>query len=202
MKNKLKYLFTAILVLVFAFCFSVSASADGVEDGTNTEDTAANVFETVYAEISAYSGEILCALTFVGSVVLAIAYKKGLLPIVKGSLLTISNTVSKMKESASETAQRGIELGKYIEDSLGYTKEAIESLAERVHALDVAIGEKLASESEMRKEKEALRLILASQIDMLYDVFMSAALPQYQKDMIGERYANMKGALGTNAVKE
>ena len=41
--------------------------------------------------------------------------------------------------------------------------------------------------------------MVKAQIDMLYDVFMSSALPQYQKDAVGERIAKMKEALVENA---
>ena len=33
---------------------------------------------------------------------------------------------------------------------------------------------------------------------MLYDVFMSSALPQYQKDAVGERIAKMREAITEN----
>ena len=47
-----------------------------------------------------------------------------------------------------------------------------------------------------------LRLVVDTQIDMLYDIFMSSALPQYQKDAVGERIAKMKGAIRENANRE
>ena len=34
-----------------------------------------------------------------------------------------------------------------------------------------------------------------AQIDMLYEIFMSSALPQYAKDRVGEKVAEMKAQL-------
>ena len=40
-----------------------------------------------------------------------------------------------------------------------------------------------------------MRTILAGQIDMLYSIFMSSGLPQYQKDEIGEKIKEMREEL-------
>ena len=48
------------------------------------------------------------------------------------------------------------------------------------------------------KGSEDTRVILSAQVDMLYDIFMTSALPQYQKDAVGERIAAMRGALLKN----
>ena len=59
----------------------------------------------------------------------------------------------------------------------------------------------LRDESEARREKKQLYLILNAQIEMLYDLFMSSALPQYQKDAVGEKIAKMKEAVRENAYE-
>ena len=143
-----------------------------------------------------YAGEILCALTFAGSLILAFAYKKGLLPLVKGSLLGIGNAISKMKEDATENAEKGSKIGEDIANRLDGTTLTLDTLAEKVSELDIMLKEKLESEDEAQREKEEIKLILTSQIDMLYDIFMASALPQYQKDAVGEKVARMKGVIG------
>lgn len=198
MKNKLKYLLVTVLLVAFSLCFTVSASAE--ESTEATETTEENVFSTVYEEISKYASEILCALTFAGSMILAFAYKKGLLPLVKGSLLSIGNAVSKIKEEAAENAEKGSKLGEDIGNRLDGAKTTLDALAEKVSDLDLILKEKLKSEDDLEREKEELKLIITSQIDMLYDIFMASALPQYQKDAVGEKIAKMKGAIGENEV--
>lgn len=198
----MKHLIAAVLILVFTLGLSVSASAEEAEPTDAVGTVEDNVFGKIYTEITEYASEILCAMTFIGSLVLAFAYRKGLLPIVKGSLLTIGNAVGKMKESVSENAQKGEELGKSIENGLEAAKSVLDGLVSRIEELDAALTERLAKESDEVKEKEALRLVLLSQIDMLSDIFMSSSIPQYRKDAVGERIAKMKEALGKDGSED
>ena len=202
MKNKLKHFIYTILILTLAFSFSISANAEEVAEPATDDTAEVNVFTGIYAEVTEYAGEILCALTFVGSVVLAIAYKTGLLPIVKGSLVSLGNAVNKIKDNATENAEKGALLGKSIEDSLSDAKNALDGVINRVDALEAAIKGNLKEADEAEREKTAFRLILNSQVDMLYEIFMSSALPQYQKDAVGERVAKMKEALAENGKTE
>lgn len=196
MNKKLKYLITSILVIVLALGLSVTASAETLTEAE--EITEATVFDKLYNEVSEYAGEILCALAFIGSVVLAFAYKKGLMPIVKSSLVTIGNAMSKMKDSVNRNAERGEEMNREIASGLDGAVKVIETLGERIDALEKSLTERLADKDETAREREALSIIMTSQIDMLYEIFMSASLPQYQKDAIGEKIAKMKGALAKN----
>lgn len=196
MNKKLKYLITSILVIVLALGLSVTASAETLTEAE--EITEATVFDKLYTELSEYAGEILCALAFIGSVVLAFAYKKGLMPIVKSSLVTIGNAMSKMKDSVNKNAERGEEMNREIASGLDGAVKVIHTLGERIDALEKSLTERLADKDETAREREALSIIMTSQIDMLYEIFMSASLPQYQKDAIGEKIAKMKGALAKN----
>ena len=202
MKHRIKLLIAVMLILVSTLGLSISASAQEAEGTELTDGIEENVFEKIYADVSEYATEILCAMTFVGSLVLAFAYKKGLLPIVKGSLVSIGNAVTKVKESVGEGTEKGTRLGESIEKGLENTKNVLDGLVEKISELDKALEERLSNESERARESEVLRLVLLSQIDMLRDIFMSAALPQYQKDAVGERIAKMKGALEENGERE
>ena len=197
MNKKLKYLITSILIIVFALGLSVSANAQQ-GDGTVAEYDAQTVFDKLYCELGEYAGEILCAMAFAGSVILAFAYKKGLLPIVKGSLVSIGNAVGKMKDSVNQSTEMGEKLSKSLESGLDNATEMLRTLGEKVDSLEHILAEKLTDEDERAKEKEALGIIMNSQIDMLYDIFMCSALPQYQKDAVGEKIAKMKEALAEN----
>ena len=215
MNNKLKYLITAILITVFAITSAFSASAE--ESGENEDNITAieatdvpeyanedngaedvNFFGKVYDDLSAYAGEILCALTFVGSLTLALAYKKGLLPLIEKSLLTIGSAITKIKDNAKENEDKCTAINKSIDERLTGATEIIRNLSSKVEMLNDRLCESIEDESEARREKRQLRLVVDAQIDMLYDVFMSSALPQYQKDAIGEKIAKMKEALAEN----
>ena len=174
-----------------------SADADSHGDESETLGEG-NFFESVYNEIIGYASEILCALTLVGSLTLAVAYKKGLLPLLEKSLVSIGNAITKIKESTKESAEKSDVLSKSIDEKLTLTQETVESLGESVASLAKAISETKRDEMTDRMEKRQLRLVIDAQIDMLYDIFMSSALPQYQKDAVGERIAAMKEAMKEN----
>ena len=198
MKNKLKYLLVTVLLIAFSSCFAVSAAAEEVSEDVS-EVIEENIFSTVYDEIALHASEILCAMTFAGSLILAFAYKKGLMPLVKGSLLSIGNAITKIKDDTTENAEKNAKLGESLEIGLENAKITLDALAEKISDLDLTLKEKLEYEDKAKREKEEFKLILTSQIDMLYDIFMTSALPQYQKDAVGERVAKMKGAIGENA---
>ena len=40
-----------------------------------------------------------------------------------------------------------------------------------------------------------MKIILESQIDMLYDIFMSSSIPLFQKEAVGEKISAMKKRL-------
>ena len=200
MKNKLKYLIMLVMLIAITVSTAVTASAEEAAPAdTRAEDS---FFSAVYGEVAEYTGEILCALTFIGSIALAIAYRRGLLPLVKGSLLSLGNAVGKIRDKADESAVRGEALGERITEGLGTASETLKALSERIGALECALNTSLDSEKAARKNAEATRLVMDAQIDMLYSIFMSSALPQYQKDAVGERVAKMKEAIAKDATEE
>ena len=198
MKTKIKYLLVTVLLIAFSCCFAITASAEEAAEASATI-TEENVFSSVYNEVASHASEILCAMTFAGSLILAFAYKKGLMPLVKGSLLSIANAISKIKDDTTENAERNAKIGESLEMELENTKTTLNTLTDKISELDLMLMEKLECEDDAKREKEEFKLILSSQIDMLYDIFMASALPQYQKDAVGERIAKMKGVIGENA---
>ena len=203
MKTKLKYLIAIFLVALLPIGLAISVSAeDGIPEDSFEATVTDNFFSKVYEEVAAYASEILCGLTFIGSLTIAFAYKKGLLPLVEKSLLTIGNAVSGIKESAKENAEASSAFSVNIEKQLSILEELLQSLTEKVNSLDKELMESLQNESESRLEAKELRLVVDAQIDMLYDVFMSSALPQYQKDAVGERIAKMKEAIADNEAEK
>ena len=202
MKNKLKYLIALVLTTALFIGFAVYASADEGAEEITKEQSEDNLFSKVYEEIASYASEILCGLTLVGSLTLAVAYKKGLLPLVEKSLLAIGNAVSGIKESTKESAEAGSRLKDNIEKRLTVASETLEALADKIGSLDKALSASLEGDAKSRLEAKELRLVVDTQIDMLYDIFMSSALPQYQKDAVGERIAKMKEAMVNNAIEK
>ena len=176
-----------------------NATQDGAKGETDALDAEAETFfGRVYAELASYSGEIFSALTLIGSLTLAVAYKKKLLPLVESSLLSIGNAITKIKECSKESAECSTALSNRVEAGLLHADEVIDALVKRVDTLCGTIEASIKEEDTERRERRQLRLVMDAQVDMLYELFMSSSLPQYQKDAVGERIAKMKGVLAEN----
>jgi len=203
-----------LLIAVFLAAFSVvSLAAD--EDTADTIDTpevstdteidretdegegsidTENVFETLFIKVKNHAGEICSALALIASLILAYCYKCGLMPIIQNALSAISNVLSGIEKGADESSRASAEAISALKDRLERAEELIEKLGENMDTL----VEDLRVRTLEVKGSEDTRVILSAQVDMLYDIFMTSALPQYQKDTVGERIAAMRGALLKN----
>ncbi len=168
-----------------------------VEDEENTPDASSeNIFEVAYNELLKHSDKLFSALAFVGSIILAFAYNKGLMPLLKAALEKLGATVSNLKEAAEKTAVSSS--GAIEELSTGFCKidELIRTLSERICELE----KKLDAEQNATKS-EQLRTIMSTQVDLLYDVFISSSLPHYQKEAVGAKIQEMRKTLGVEDEK-
>ena len=159
-------------------------SQDGEEDSTNDSTPEANVFDQIYRQMEANADKIFSILAFIGTLVVGIGYKSGLLPLLRDAL-------SRLKGAIDEARADG-EVTKTV------TAEKLESISKTVEDMDRRLGEmewQYESYDKLCTERKATCLILTEQINMLYAIFMSSALPQYQKDEIGERIAEMREEL-------
>ena len=203
------------LLLTLLLVFAVPAAAESLPDGepaptaSGTADTAdapakeeettapdgtaqTNVFSGVYAYFCEHASEIFSTLAFAGSMILAFCYKKGLLPIMSGALGKLSGTVGELRELAEKTSLSTDSNVSFVLEETKKTETALASLAEHIALLQKKLDENAAVTDECEK----LRTVMDTEIDMLYGIFMASALPQYQKDLIGERVAKMKTGLG------
>ncbi len=188
MKNTKKILiFTAMLTLLFSL-FSVFACA-----AEETLKVESNIFETVYSEIIKHSDKILSALAFCASLILAFMYRKGLLPMVRSALNKISSAVSALSEKNEESAA----LFKASEARLAETESYLTALTEKLGELEASL-----KESERRAGECDLKTLMLTQIDMLYELFMSSSIPLYQKEAVGSHIASMKKAIGASVTDD
>ncbi len=168
---------------------SASAAEISVEDQTESEE---NFFASIYGEAVENSDKILSALAFIGSVVLAFTYKKGLLPTLNSAIGKLTESVSKIKKSSEEQLDKSCKLlgdaGVYLEN----TEKCLNALSERLEKLE----SDLENAKESKSQREKFNLVLMAQTDMLYDIFMTSGLPQYQKDIVGEKISAMKEQIG------
>lgn len=188
MKKLIVILFAAVLI----FATSCIAFAEGAEVAEAAGDTAeGNIFAEVFESVKAHLDEILSGLTLIGSAALAFTYKKGLLPSLSSALSGIGKSVKDVGEMAEKNAVANEGAIGEIKAAVASISEAFGNMAEQITALDARLKE---SEGE-RTSAKTMRVIMGSQVDMLYDIFMTSGLPQYTKDAVGERIAAMKAEL-------
>ena len=164
---------------------------EGENDALTEEKEAKNGFTAAYNLLIDHLSELLSALTLISSIVVGYLYKKGLLPSVKGVLSGINGAVGRLKESSDKEIENRKTDTKKVEDTLVAFGKSLEEQGRLISSIE----ERLISEEEYYKQKEKLNLILASQVDMLYNIFISSSLPQYQKDAMNEKIIAMKKEL-------
>ena len=148
-----------------------------------SEDAQINFFEKLYEAVRDYISEILCVLAFGGSFLIAVLYKKGLLPLLKSALSAINATVGKIKEATEKGANADAEKTAKITGALDKAYGLIEAQNKTLDAVE----KRLDALSADKTERDRLKLILECEVELLYDIFMSSGLPEYQKDAVAKR---------------
>jgi len=169
-----------------------------VEEDSIQHSEYESIFAKVYEKISSYSAEILCTLTLIASLVVVFFYKKGLIPMLKNGIGVLCGTVKTLKDEASV---QGENLNAFTETLNGKLALASGMLEKATASLD-EVTKRLEGTEAMKHDTDTLKCVLLSEIDMLYDIFMSASLPQYEKDRIGERVGAMKASLCAEAIED
>ncbi len=211
MKKATKILIAAIAVISLLLVCSTTVLA--YDEGTVTAEEAADTnaiskseedgsektfFEELFRAFEDSASEILSALAFVGSLIIMLAYKKGLLPIVNDGLKAIKSGIKAINERSESFNEHAIAVCEGIDERL----KRAENLAAAVLGSAESVESQLCEIKGANAENEKLKAVLNAQIDMLYEIFMSAALPQYLKDSVGERIGKMRAELGKEAVDE
>ena len=203
-----------ILLLAILLSLPILVSADeAVTDGTTgaEADNSAHApvddavseekesfFKSLFEAFEDNLSQILSALAFIGSLIIMLCYKRGLLPLVKDALAAIGAGVKKLGEKTNEM---NIEAGAVTEQINGRLEDASRLLMAMEGALTTLTSRLDALESE-RDGRKKLCAVLSAEVDMLYEIFNSAALPQYLKDRVGERIAYMKAEISEMAQDE
>lgn len=150
--------------------------------------------------------ELLSALTLVSSLAIALSFKKGLLPALSAALKGLAGGLSqgvdemgKMGEKLSQDTGAAMQrFTAAVTPALNEMKSSAaraDAMAERTQALEAALA--AADGSRARMET-----VLRAQSELFYRFFMSANLPQYQKDALGEAYERMSRLLTADGAEE
>ena len=164
----------------------------------NTADTdiedRKNSFEKIYNAAMAHVSEILSLAAFIGSLICAVIYKSGLMPLIEKGLGGIKNAAQKIKEATDRAeCDNKASLG-YINDKMCELEMAISEMQETIKSATKA----MESSVEARAHQARIDGLLSGELDMLYDIFMSSALPEYEKARVGERVAKLKEELNSD----
>ena len=130
---------------------------------------------------------IACALSFA----LMLIYKKGMMPTLEGGVRSLAAGVKGIGEKASEIKSTTDSFAADIRDRLTAAERTLEALADGLGKLTAALDER----EKNSYSADDLTTVMLAEIDMLYEIFNSAELPQYIKDRVGERIAEMKKTL-------
>jgi hypothetical protein len=168
------------------------------ELGENAEDAdiedRKNSFEKIYDAAMAHVSEILSLAAFIGSLICAVIYKSGLMPLIEKGLGGIKNAAQKIKEATDRAeCDNKASLG-YINDKMCELEMAISEMQETIKSATKA----MESSVEARAHQARIDGLLSGELDMLYDIFMSSALPEYEKARVGERVAKLKEELNSD----
>ena len=169
---------------------------EGKNNAENSEEdkgSSQNIFEDIYKLLELNADKIFSVLAFVGTIVVSVGYKSGLLPLLRDALSKLKGAIDGVKADG--------EISKALTESK--MSEMSEKIAEINSAIEKNNGElkriewQFENYEQLMAERESMRLILQGQIDMLYAIFMSSALPQYQKEEIGTKIQEMREELAS-----
>ncbi len=188
MKKKTKILIGIAFTLTLLSLLAVSSFASEEIQSAAEE---VGVFAEIYAYLYANADKIFSLLAFIGALIISFSYKKGLFPFVEKGLSALAASVKSLRE---ETEKNKIDKESFMDEvakALSESENALNASLEKLSSLEA----ELAKAALIGKKTEEFRQVLLAEVEMIYDIFTSSSLPQYQKDKVGEAYLRMKRSL-------
>ena len=188
---------------------SVDLDVEDVTPGEKNEETTdekekelaedkESFFALLFSAVEDNLSEILSALAFIGSLIIMFSYKKGFIPLIREGLSALSGGVKAVSEKANSLNLNTEEIAGNLEQKLEDAQNLLFGMENTLAQLEISLGELEKS----KKEREMLSVVLCAEVDMLYEIFMSASLPQYLKDNVGEKIRAMKSKLSEDKENE
>ena len=187
------------LTLLLALCLPLAVSAAEGEGGEEAPVTTAAperapqedvlpVGTVFYEFFTENLSGLLSGATFLLALVLSLLLRRRVLPPLLETLTSLLGKSRELGEALSARESEGSEKVAALFDEAERILGEARSAAERAEEAAAAIRQ-----GETGREEAAL--ILREQTALLYELLMSANLPQYQKDRIGEAHAAVRAAL-------
>jgi len=187
MKKKTKILVTLFFTLTFFSCLALFAFAS---EGEVTKEEE-NVFASIYEYLERNADKIFSLLAFLGAIILSFAYKKGLFPFVEKAMTALSGAVKSLKEETEKSNKGTDSFMEELTKKLAISETVLSEFGQKLSSLE----EKLSEAALLKDKNEEFRLVMLAEVEMIYDIFTSSSLPDYQKEKLGEAYLKMKRAL-------
>ena len=168
------------------------------EDATAEPATAESYFSLLYDSLAERADDIFALLAFLGTLFFGVAYKRGLIPELARTRSGITEGIERSSEKSAEQSAAITEKLASLEDAVRAADKSQADTASSLTALKESL-ENLSTDAELQRKT---KLIIASQVDLLYDIFMSSAIPQYQKDAAAARIHSMREELGAYDLGE
>lgn len=203
MKVKRKIFAAMIVALVLALLLSVGAMAESApveeaEDNEVSESEVYNPAEEIYLFATENAEKIFSALALIGSLIVAFAYRRGLLPLIEKGLSALADAVGSIKKKTDEGGEQVKRLESLIEGRLALAEEALSEIGERLSGMQTEVQ----NAAERAPNAEELHRLLSEEVELLYSIFMSSSLPAYQKDEVERRISGMRKELAEDEGEE
>lgn len=167
------------------------APAENITAG-EPEGGTENPFAALFETFGNHASEVFAAVSAFLSLTVFWLFRRGLLPLLRGGLNALSGVAEKMHKESETSSENLGKTADSVNRSLLMNAESITAMQKMLEGF----SEKLNALSVSREEREAMRCILLSQVDMLSEIFLSSALPEYRKELVGEKLTAMRRALG------
>ena len=144
MKRTKKILLALFLISLLVLTLSIPASAEQSTDNsesltggesTTEEGASKNAFELLYEFFDEHSSEIFSSLAFIGSLIVAIAYKKGMIPALSGAIGSVGRAVGGLRDESTGAISALKEQGADLLAKMGITEKSLSDAAESLAKL-------------------------------------------------------------------
>ena len=161
------------------------------ESPGDQQASAQNIFDTAYTLFTENADKLFSLFAFLASLLVGLTYKKGLIPTLSGGIGKIASEIEQLKDSTAKENIKSSAKTDAVCEELSLLENDSKILSDKLCVLE----EKLDSLIPKKMAEERIRIIMSAQVDMLYDIFMASALPQYRKDDVGKRISEMREEL-------
>ncbi len=174
--------------------------ADALPDEESTplappQSEAPTFTETLLTFFGEHGNTLLSAVGVIFSVLLALLYKTGFLPLVNRGLSAISETTGKAAGITADFAEKAAATLLALEErssaALGRAEQT-EAAVKNAEVLITALGEAL---NEAKSDRDRITLVLAEETALFYELLNSVKLPEAQKEVIREKYYRFQAML-------